>query len=334
MYSFLREGGMNMQKDIAEKRLLAHPDITADIINGNVYDGKQIVKPEDLKILSPVSSGKDAKGKLWESVRDLLVEDCRRGRRYMIWGIEDQTDVDNTMPLRTMGIDYGEYQKQIRAYMAKNKSENNPAYTKRIHDEQKLIPVITLILYYGSKWSGPKDLYDMFDLSERKLLEPFLSNYKMNLIELGKDKELYKKFHSDFRLIVKYLSLKDNKEELMKFISEDEFEIRHSEEFFDVLGAISNERFYSQVKKKALDIKREKGEVTMCLAADGFREEGNIKGKVESIIDILEDMGNVSVLLKEKISTQTDLVILREWIRTAAKVTSVEEFELHMNNPL
>ena len=95
-----------MQKDIAAKRLMEHPDVAADIINGNIYDGKQIVKPENLKIISPVSSMKDRKGKLWENTRDILAEDYRCGRRYLIWGIENQSDIDNTMPLRVMGSDY------------------------------------------------------------------------------------------------------------------------------------------------------------------------------------------------------------------------------------
>lgn len=319
-----------MQKDIAAKRLMEHPDVAADIINGNIYDGKQIVKPENLKIISPVSSMKDRKGKLWENTRDILAEDYRCGRRYLIWGIENQSDIDNTMPLRVMGSDYGEYHRQVRRLIAENKRQNNPAYLKRIHDDQKLVPTVTIVLYYGKEWTGPRDLYDMFDKDDLKFLKPYLSNYKMNLVELRKDKEFYKKLHSDFRLIARYLALKDDEKALMEFMEKDKQEIQHVEEFFDMLGSLGNEKIYKNIKATVF-AQKEEGAVNMCLAADGFRREGRIEVQVEIVLEFLKNVGEISKDLQERISGERDLDVLGRWVRKAAKVSSIEEFEKSMN---
>lgn len=58
------------------------------------------------------------------------------------------------MVVRVMGYDFASYDKQIRDIMEKNKAQGRHAYTKRIHDGQKLVPVITLVLYYSQEeWS-------------------------------------------------------------------------------------------------------------------------------------------------------------------------------------
>lgn len=60
------------------------------------------------------------------------------------------------------------------------------------------------------------------------------------------------------------------------------------------------------------------------------REEGRAEGRAEAIIDLLSDYGTVSGHLKGIIMKEKDLEILREWMKTAAMVDSVEEFERKM----
>ena len=60
---------------------------------------------------------------------------------------------------------------------------------------------------------------------------------------------------------------------------------------------------------------------------DYVRDEGKIEGKVEDILELLEDMGEVSETLKKRIMEQKDLEQLRIWHKLAARAQSIEEFE-------
>ena len=58
-----------------------------------------------------------------------------------------------------------------------------------------------------------------------------------------------------------------------------------------------------------------------------LRAEGKAEGKVEDILDLLEEYGTVPDSLKEKIQAQKDLDILRQWHKMAARTDSIEMFE-------
>ena len=59
---------------------------------------------------------------------------------------------------------------------------------------------------------------------------------------------------------------------------------------------------------------------------DKGREEGRTIGKAESILDILQELGEVPEKLKDRILAQQDLSILEGWLKAAIKVSSIEEF--------
>lgn len=60
------------------------------------------------------------------------------------------------------------------------------------------------------------------------------------------------------------------------------------------------------------------------------RDEGRMEGKVETILDILGELGEVSAALEERIAAQEDCEVLRKWAKLAAKSESVEAFERNM----
>ena len=60
--------------------------------------------------------------------------------------------------------------------------------------------------------------------------------------------------------------------------------------------------------------------------AEGWKD-GKTKGKAEDVIELLEDLGDLSDSLKICIMEQTDLEILKKWLKAAAKAKSIEEFE-------
>ena len=57
------------------------------------------------------------------------------------------------------------------------------------------------------------------------------------------------------------------------------------------------------------------------------REEGEVKGRVEAVLELLEDIGEPSEMLRNYIMKQTDLEVLRKWHKIAARVDSIKDFE-------
>lgn len=60
--------------------------------------------------------------------------------------------------------------------------------------------------------------------------------------------------------------------------------------------------------------------------------EGEQKAQAETVISFLEDLGKVSDTLKEKITSQKDLAILKDWTKKAARSESIESFEKEILN--
>ena len=55
--------------------------------------------------------------------------------------------------------------------------------------------------------------------------------------------------------------------------------------------------------------------------------EGKLKGQVYSILELLEEYGNIPDGLKNKLLAQHDTVQLSKWLKTASRVRSISEFE-------
>ena len=60
------------------------------------------------------------------------------------------------------------------------------------------------------------------------------------------------------------------------------------------------------------------------------REEADQNRAVQDILELLEDCGEVSEELKNKIKVQTDKETLRRWHKLAARAESLEEFKTKM----
>ena len=83
----------------------------------------------------------------------------------------------------------------------------------------------SIVFYYGSEpWDGPVDLYDMFQLEgtkeENKILEKYLPNYKINLVDAERLEDV-EKFSDDLQVILTMLRYRDSKEELTDYINEN-----------------------------------------------------------------------------------------------------------------
>ena len=185
-------------KDIIRKTLLSFNDIFADIVNGLLFKGEDVVQAEDLEPF-PLDAVCKADQKPWE--KDGVETKCWRGQcaiRIVLLGIENQTQADRDIPFRVMGYDGTVYQAQIDLENGKDgqcRSNRNPRYG-----------VITLVLYFGyrERWNEAKTLHENIGSASKKLL-PFVNDYRVNLFEIAwLSDEQAACFKSDFRFIVDY----------------------------------------------------------------------------------------------------------------------------------
>ena len=61
------------------------------------------------------------------------------------------------------------------------------------------------------------------------------------------------------------------------------------------------------------------------------RAEGKAEGKAESILLLLQDIGSVSDELRNKILNEQDMDILLKYLKLAARVDSIADFEKEMD---
>ena len=275
-----------MDRDIAQKRLEDYNDVFADIFNNLVFHGNQILEEDRLEPFPTEAFTRKIDGGLRQGNGDVRKVDRRNGRYRLIYGTENQDGPDNTMPERIMGYEFAAYEEQIKEFMARNEQEGNRAYGKRIHDNQRLAPVVTVVLYFGgaNSWQGPRHLHDMleFPAEIEEKIKPFVADYPMNLVDLSKvPKEVRQRMTSDFRFVVEYLACRNHPAEMKKFMSDNERVIRHPVEFLDVMSELASDARYRRIRDQLMEQERaghKKEDLTMWKIEDEIENRGIEKG--------------------------------------------------------
>ena len=262
----------------------------ANLFNGVIYGGRQVILPEDLEEVNPVSSvsvkNRTGKTKNMKKYRDIIMK-WRNQATFVLLANESQDMVHYAMPHKVMLYDGMDYETQIRNNWKnfndrrkQNKKTGQPLehltageYLSRFRKKDRLIPIISLVFYYGSEpWDGPVDLYDMFQLEgtkeENEILEKYLPNYKINLVDAERLEDV-EKFSDDLQVILTMLRYRDSKEELTDYINENK-------KFFQNVDYET-----SQAMKAFLNMKQISGEaehkeemIDMCKAIQEMYDDG------------------------------------------------------------
>ena len=140
-----------MSKDAAENRLEEYPDVFADIFNNLILEGCRVVTEEHLVPMPVRAYARKHDGTLRNGIRDVWKEMRGCGSLRLLCGIENQTEIDRTMPERVMGYEYAGYEEQVKQILDQNRKRNKSAGARRIFRDQKLAPIVTGVLYYGEK---------------------------------------------------------------------------------------------------------------------------------------------------------------------------------------
>ncbi|MCQ2248382.1 MAG: Rpn family recombination-promoting nuclease/putative transposase [Treponema sp.] len=289
------------EKDIVEKTLESYNDVFADIVNGLLFNGEQIVKENELEAESENSMYK-ADGRLHEQERD-VAKYWRNGEiRIALYGLENQTAVDPDMPLRILSYDGAAYRNQL----------NQNCKTKRY-------PVITLVLYFGDgEWNKPKNLLECLDIPEN--LKLYVNDYKINLFEICKlSDEQISKFKSDFKIVADYFA----KRRRVPGYRGTKDTIKHVDEFFKLMKVLTNDNKFESIYNE--NISNAEGGVNMCDFLDTVeargkaagRSEGKLEGKAEIIQELIkagkmtvEQIADMLKLPVEKVNELAEMVLV------------------------
>lgn len=113
-------------------------------------------------------------------------------------------------------------------------------------------------------------------------------------------------------------------DEVLKELMEMDAAIRKAEEKLEYLS--------SDPKMRALYRAREESLYERNSMINGAKEEGKIEGKIEDILELLSEFGEIPRDLRKIISKQTDIEKLKKWMKLAAKSESIEDFKNKINN--
>ena len=247
------------------KELMRDKEVFADVFNNYVFKSKRIIKSENLRELDTTELLFNGNSK--EKYRDVLKEAVIMeddNSCYMILGIENESMVDETMPVRNMMYDALEYDKQLRKIISNpiGKSLNG----------NKLKPVITLVMYWGKgKWTGPMSLLEMMEESVVKQYKEYISDYKINVLSLNEiDKEELDKYESAIKYVILFSQSKDSGEKIGKII-------KNNKEEYEKLKANAI-RVIEDMADGKMKIEIEEGVGDMCKGIDEIYEKGRGTG--------------------------------------------------------
>lgn len=274
---FAKGGDVVAEKDSAEKILEAYNDVFSDIVNVLLFEGEEVLRPEELEDQAPRSYYK-ADGKLHEIERDVAKRWKKEQIRVACIGLENQTGIDPDMPLRVIGYDGAEYRAQL---LADQKDAGR-------------YPVVTLVLYFGYKkhWDKPTSLLERVNVPER--FRPFVNDYKVNLFEIAYlTREQVALFQSDFRVVADYFVQKREQGDYTPTAQE----LRHVQETLQLLSVMTGDHRFEE----AYDPPKEGGPQNMCEVLDRVEKKGRQAGMQAGMRTGIQQGEDMFALLVKKL---------------------------------
>lgn len=319
------------EKDLAANKYFRDNRRFADVMNVGLFGGEKIVRAECLKdkdVFAGSMEGKRQKKTGVLEYRD-VIKKSMFGVNFAILGVENQTDIHYAMPARIMGYDYLSYKEQlqeIRKRHREDKDLSGAEYTSGFSKTDKLHPTLTLIIYYGKEpWDGPGCLSEILDWTQiPEKLRKLVVDYPIYVLDVQRFQHT-EELSTDVELLFGVLQRRENKKELQSYVEERrEIFSDIPEDTYDMLEAFTN----INELKKIHQNKKEKGGKNMdfCKALEDLQSDARTDGIQQSIIELLEMKEITNEKVKQKIFSQRDNSILKEWLKIAAVSNSVEEF--------
>ena len=276
---FIQKGGQLGEKDILEKKLLMFNDVFADFVNGIMFDGKDVVKEDELVDLSGWShyKGDDSKHRFQD--RDVVKLWKKENVVISLIGIENQDIPDEDMVFRVISYDGASYRTQLVEKERRKRKKKVDKVAEKSAEKLDIFPVITFVIYYGEEeWRHETTLHKRLNLGSE--LKHYVSDYSINLIDLKKlSEDDINKFKKDFKLIADYM-VKGSKHKA------DRIDLNHPEEVSELILRLTGEELPFEVECEEGGKNMEKFFEPMFERAEARgraegRAEGEARGRAE-----------------------------------------------------
>ena len=263
------------EKDILEKKLLMFNDVFADFVNGIMFDGKDVVKEDELVDLSGWShyKGDDSKHRFQD--RDVVKLWKKENVVISLIGIENQDIPDKNMVFRVLSYDGASYRTQLVEEESRKRKKKVDKVAEKSAEKLDIFPVITFVIYYGEEeWRHETTLHKRLNLDSE--LKHYVSDYSINLIDLKKlSEDDINKFKKDFKLIADYM-VKGSKHKA------DRIDLNHPEEVSELIQRLTGEELPIPIESEEGGKNMEKFFEPMFERAEARgRAEGRAEGKTE-----------------------------------------------------
>lgn len=275
--------------DILDKQFFAEPERFAELINTELYQGREVLLPERLQQLKrSYPSLLSASG---EKERDILMHDTGQNICY---GLEIETESDYSMPERVMVYDACEYEYQIRKKCTDHrKRKDYKGYRdkkSRMRISDFLIPAITMVLYLGEgHWCGRMRLEELFGTAkeDRSLSDSMFQDYRFPLIEA--DAVNIQNYRTDLKEFFQAMQCRGKRDKLKKLCRMESFQNLPRETEIVISAHLNNKTLLKKVEEEG---------VHMCKALDDWlkeeknigRREGRKEGRKEERIRIIHSL--------------------------------------------
>lgn len=295
----------------------------ADLFNAVLFEGRQVIKPDELENEDTEESSVLEHRDYAESIRasrdniKIHKKSFIHGVQFVLLGLEHQERIHYAMPMRVMGYDYSSYKKQYDSNARKYKTADgmdDDEYLSKMKRTDKFMPVVTIIVYYGEKpYDGATTLQGMLSISDE--MKNLVNDYKIRLVEARENKlTLHNMNNRDlFNLLQIVLDntipKKEAREKAIQYSREHKID---KSVIMTVAGAANMKLDYNALV--------EKGVGDMCTLFEEIAKENEIKGKAEGeakgIIKMLEKY-NVSDdnIVKELVSElEISIIAAKEYL--------------------
>ena len=279
------------QVDSVTKAYVQHNVVFADIFNQFIYDGRQVIQPDNLRELDTTALGRGRNGKMLQKNRDVLKLAMKTDGRtaYCILGVENQTKIHYAMVVRNMLYDALRLDEQVRHICTRNgknkKYRNEAEFLGRFTKEDRILPVITVVIHFGPEpWDGATELRELYACDDEAIMR-LAPGYKLNLIDPAHMSENeITQYKTGMREIMQYLKYANDKELLQAAVNNNPRFQNVDRETANVINVTANAGLkYTDTEEM----------INMCKAIEDMRAESKAEGREEmrrEMHSAIEDM--------------------------------------------
>ena len=183
--------------------------------------------------------------------------------------------------LKNMFYDVMAYGNQVKETAKKHRKDKDTTtsdeFLSGFTKEDKLIPVITITVYLGTKeWDGPRKLSDMFGDVDEEIL-PFIPDYRINLLAPREITD-FTGFRTSIRQLFEVLKNAYDKEKMQEVLQNDEKFSRVDRETVEAINLFAGTDIDIDEKEEVID---------MCKAWEEQKNEGRELGERQKIISLI-----------------------------------------------